>query len=76
LAKGRKALFTVVVATAFVMTPLILGGAFLGFYVGGAVGYSGSILAIAFSTVGFVVGMAIIFWVIKEVVSWAGRTTE
>jgi hypothetical protein len=76
LAKGRRALFTVVVATAFVMTPLILGGAFLGFYVGGAVGYSGSILAIAFSTVGFVVGMAIIFWVIKEVVSWADRTTE
>jgi hypothetical protein len=75
LAKGRRALFTVVVATAFVMTPLILGGALLGFYVGGAVGYPGSILAIAFSTVGFVVGMAIIFWVIKEVVSWADRTT-
>jgi hypothetical protein len=75
LAKGRKALFTIVLATAFVMTPLILGGAFLGFYVGGAVGYSGSILAIVFSTVGFVAGMAIVFRVIKAVVSWADSTS-
>ncbi|MDE1852269.1 MAG: hypothetical protein KGI38_00825 [Thaumarchaeota archaeon] len=75
MAKGRKALFTVVLATAFVMTPLVLGGAFLGFYVGGAVGYSGSVLAIAFSTVGFVAGMLIIFRVIKVVVAWADSAT-
>ncbi len=73
--KGRKALFTVVLATAFVITPLVLGGALLGFYVGDAVGYSGSILAIAFSTVGFVVGMAVIFRVIKAVVAGTDGTT-
>ncbi len=66
--KGRRALLIVVAATALVMTPLVLGGALLGFYVGGAVGYSQSVLAIAFSTVGFVAGMAIIFRVIKAVV--------
>ncbi|HEY6283801.1 MAG TPA: hypothetical protein VIW22_07740 [Nitrososphaerales archaeon] len=67
--KGRQALFIVMLATALVMTPLVLGGIFLGFYVGGAVGYSQSVLAIAFSTVGFVAGMAIIFKVIKWVVA-------
>jgi hypothetical protein len=69
LAKGSRALFTVVVVTAFVMTPLVLGGALLGFYVGGETGYPGSVLAIAFSTVGFVVGMVVIFRVIKAVVA-------
>ncbi len=67
--KGRRALLVVVVTTALVLTPLIIGGVFLGFYVGGAVGYSGSILAIAFSTIGFVAGMAVIFRVIRAVVA-------
>lgn len=71
MAKGSRALFTVVLVTAFVMTPLILGGALLGFYVGGEVGYSGSVLAIAFSTAGFVGGMVVIFRVIKAVVGRA-----
>lgn len=75
MATGRKVLFTVVIATAFVMTPLILGGALLGLYVGSEVGYAGSVLAIAFSTVGFVVGMIIIFRVIKAVVAWASTST-
>lgn len=69
LRKGRRALYMVVLATALVMTPLVIGGVFLGFYVGGAVGYSESVLAIAFSTVGFIAGMAIIFRVIKSVVA-------
>ena len=67
--KGRRALLIVVLATAVVMTPLVLGGVLLGFYVAGAVGYSPSVLAIAFSTVGFVAGMAIIFRVVKAVVA-------
>lgn len=67
--KGRRGLLIVVLATALVMTPLVLGGVLLGFYVGGTVGYSPSVLAIAFSTVGFVGGMAIIFRVIKAVVA-------
>jgi hypothetical protein len=76
MTRGRKALLTVVLATAFVMTPLVLGGAIIGLYVGGLVGYSGSVLAIAFSTVGFVAGMVVIFRVIKAVVSWAGQAKD
>ena len=67
--KGRRALLIVVVTTALVLTPLIIGGVLLGFYVGGAVGYSKSVLAIAFSTAGFVAGMFVIFQVIKAVVA-------
>ena len=58
-----------------VLTPLILGGVLLGFYVGGKIGYSGTILAIAFSTVGFVAGMAVIWRVIKAVVGRMNRPT-
>jgi F0F1-type ATP synthase assembly protein I len=71
LRKGTRALLVVVLATALVMTPLILGGVLLGFYVGDSVGYSKSVLAIAFSTVGFLAGMLIIFRVIKAVVAGA-----
>lgn len=52
-----------------VLTPLILGGALLGFYLAGSLDYSGDVLAILFSTVGFVVGMAVIFRVIRAVVA-------
>ena len=69
LKKGQKALVTIVLTTALVLTPLILGGALLGLYLGGPVGYSGSVLAILFSTVGFVVGMFVIFRVIRAVVA-------
>ena len=71
--KGNTALLVVVLATALVLTPLVLGGVFLGFYVGDSVGYSKSILAIAFSTAGFIAGMAILFRVIRAVVA---RTDE
>jgi hypothetical protein len=69
-AKGKRALIVIVIATALVITPLVLLGVYLGYYVGGAVGYSKSILAIAFSTVGFVSGMAVLFRVIRSVVAW------
>jgi hypothetical protein len=75
LRKGQRALVLVVLATAVVMTPLILGGALLGLYLGGTVGYPGSILAIAFSTAGFVAGMAIIFRVIRSVVARTDKAT-
>jgi hypothetical protein len=68
LNKGRRALLIVVLATALVLTPLILGGALLGLYLGGEVGYSGGVLAIVFSTVGFVAGMFVIWRVIRAVV--------
>ena len=72
-ARGRKGLLVVVLATALVMTPLVLLGVFLGYYVGGAVGYSKSVLAIAFSTAGFMAGMAVLFRVIQFVVGWTDR---
>jgi hypothetical protein len=75
LSRGRKALLIVVVTTALVLTPLILGGALLGFYVGGQLGYSGSVFAIAFSTVGFVAGMMVIWRVIKSVVGRMNQPT-
>jgi F0F1-type ATP synthase assembly protein I len=73
LNKGSRALLIVVLTTALVLTPLILGGVLLGFYVADVVGLSGSILAIAFSTLGFVAGMAIVFRVIKAVVARTDR---
>ena len=57
-----------VLTTALVLTPLILGGVFLGFYVADAVGFSRTTLAVLFSTLGFVVGMLVIFRVIELVV--------
>ncbi len=69
--KGTRALLLVVVVTAVTLAPLILGGVLLGFYVGDATGYSKSLMAIAFSTVGFLVGMFVIFRVIKAVVAGA-----
>ncbi len=68
--KGQKALAMVVLTTAAVLTPLIIGGVYLGYYVGDAVGYSKSVLAILFSTAGFVAGMAVLFRVIRTVVAW------
>ncbi len=76
MAKGTRALAIVVVATAVVLTPLILGGVLLGSYVGDAVGYPKSILAIAFSTAGFVAGMLVIFRVIRAVVGGTDRPSR
>lgn len=70
LSRGTRALLVVVVSTALVMTPLVLLGVYSGFYVGEATGYSKSVLAIAFSTAGFLAGMAIIFRVIRAAVRW------
>ena len=67
--KGTRALLIVVLTTALVLTPLILGGVLLGNYIGGATGYSPTMMSIAFSTVGFVGGMLVIFRVIKLVVA-------
>jgi uncharacterized membrane protein YadS len=73
--KGQRALTIVVLVTAIVLTPLILGGALLGLYLGGTVGYSGSVLAIAFSTAGFVAGVAIIFRIIRVVVAGTDKVS-
>ena len=69
---GTRALLLVVLATALVLVPLVLGGVFLGFYVGDQVGYSRNVLAIAFSTAGFLAGMAILWRVVAAVSARAG----
>ena len=67
--KGQRTLLVVVLTTALVLTPLILGGVYLGYYVADYGGYSRSVFAIAFSTLGFVAGMFLIFRVIRAVVA-------
>ena len=57
--KGNLVLL-VMALTAAVVTPLVLAGVYLGYYVGSVVGFSGSIMAIAFSTAGFLVAIAIL----------------
>ena len=72
--KRRNPVLTVVVVTPLVIAPLVLLGVYLGFYVGDAVGYSRTILAIAFSTVGFLASIVILVKVIAALVarsSWA-----
>jgi hypothetical protein len=71
--RGNRALLVVILATALVVTPLVLLGVYLGYYVGGVAGFSKSVLAIAFSTAGFLAGMAIVFMVIRSVVAWTDR---
>jgi len=72
-ARGKRALFVVVLATALMITPLVLLGVYLGYYVGDTAGYSKSVLAIAFSTAGFLAGMAVLLRVIRSVVAWTDR---
>jgi hypothetical protein len=72
--KRRNPVLTVLLVTPLVIAPLVLLGVYLGFYVGDAIGYSRTILAIAFSTVGFLVSILILVKVITALVarsSWA-----
>jgi len=72
--KRRNPVLTVALLTPLVIAPLVLLGVYLGFYVGDATGYPRTILAIAFSTVGFLASIAILVKVITAVVarsSWA-----
>jgi hypothetical protein len=73
---GTSALAIVVGVTAAVMTPLILFGVYFGYYVADQVGYDRSVMAIAFSTVGFVVGIVVVFRVIRFVVSRVRATAQ
>jgi uncharacterized membrane protein len=64
------------IITPIVMAPLVLLGVYLGFYLGGVLGYSKTVLAIVFSTVGFLVSIAILVKAIAAIVarsSWARK---
>lgn len=70
MSKKGSIVLKVMALTAAVVTPLVLGGVYLGYYIGSQVGFSGSIMAIAFSTVGFLAAVAIlvkaIAWLVAE----------
>jgi hypothetical protein len=68
LKKRRNILLLVVVLTAAVVTPLVLLGVYVGYYVGDLVGFPRSILAILFSTVGFIGAIAILTKAIVKLV--------
>ena len=73
MSNGTRVVATVVAVTALVITPLVLGGILLGELLARQTGAPPSVLPIAFSTVGFVAGMAIVFRIIKVVVARAAR---
>lgn len=62
----------VMALTALVVAPLVLLGVYLGYYLGDSLGYSKSILAIVFSTIGFLGAIAILSRAIARIVAWGG----
>ncbi len=74
--KRANPVITVLVLTPLVIAPPVLLGAYLGFYVGDVTGLSRTLLAIAFSTAGFLASIAILVKVIARIVaksSWAKK---
>jgi hypothetical protein len=63
----------VLIATAAVITPLVLSGVYLGYYLGGLWGYSKSVLAIVFSTAGFLAAVVILRAIIVRLVEKSSR---
>ncbi len=62
----------VMILTAAVVAPLVLLGVYLGYYLGDSSGYSKSILAIIFSTIGFLGAIAILSKTIARIVARGG----
>ena len=60
VSRKRNLVLLVMALTAVVVTPLVLGGVYLGYYVGSLIGFTGWIMAIVFSTVGFLIAIAIL----------------
>jgi F0F1-type ATP synthase assembly protein I len=65
--RKRDPILTVIVVTPLVLTPFVLLGVYLGFYLGGLTGASKTILAIVFSLVGLVASMAILVRMITTI---------
>ncbi len=73
--KRRNPLLFVIIVTPIVIAPLVLAGAYMGFYVGDEIGSSRTVLAIAFSTAGFLASIFILVRVIKWAVARDGKAT-
>jgi hypothetical protein len=69
VSKRRNLVLLVMAITAAIVTPLVLAGVYLGYYVGEQVGISGSIMAIGFSTAGFLAAIAILIKTITWLVA-------
>ena len=67
--RKRDPILTVIAATPLVLAPLMLLGVYLGFYVGGLMGYSKTFLAIVFSLVGLLASMAILVRMITTTIA-------
>ena len=74
--KGNRILLTVVVLTAAVIAPLVVGGAYLGFYVGDATGYPRTVMAIAFSTAGFLASIFVLVRMIRWLVGRGQKSSS
>jgi hypothetical protein len=70
--KRKNPVLMVMIITPLVIAPLVLFGVYLGFYLGSVLGYSKTLLAIVFSTIGFLVSMAILVKVITTIVARSG----
>ena len=66
MSKKGNLVLMVMVITAAIVTPLVLGGVYLGYYVGSQVGFSGAIMAIGISTAGFLVAI----FVVIRAITW------
>jgi F0F1-type ATP synthase assembly protein I len=71
--RGRRTVTLVLLITPAVIAPLVLAGVFLGYYLGDLWGYSRALLAIVFSTVGFLAAVLILREIIVELVTRAQR---
>ena len=71
--KSSNLVLTVMVLTAVIVTPTVLLGVYLGYYVGAASGVSGSIMAIVFSTAGFLAAVAVLSKLIVRMVAREAR---
>jgi len=67
--KSKNPVLLVVLVTPLIVAPLVLLGVYLGFYAGSVWGYSGAILAIVFSTIGFLVAIFILSRLIVGIVA-------
>jgi membrane protein DedA with SNARE-associated domain len=72
--KRSNTLLLVMAITAAIVTPLVIFGVYLGYYVGGVIGYSKPVLGIVFSTIGFIVAIAIVTRAIVWIVARSAGT--
>jgi ABC-type molybdate transport system permease subunit len=74
--KPGNPVLTVLVVTPLVLAPLVLLGVYLGYYVGGLYGYSKTVLAVAFSLMGLLASMVVVWRVILRITTGTGSKVQ